>query len=205
MKKVEDDVLEKRLLNMPVIRNKNWVIFSEEYARTLDHQKAYRKAYPNAGPGTYKRGGYKLLQVDEVRDYIDFILLNNLRNTKLGIKPSKILEEIQEMAFSPDHKYPNVKKDALNMLMSLYNGQIMDALDDEIKNQANIVSGRLEEQEEEKKIRKERQEEIERKISEQTKRRIAKKARKALADEKKAKKAKKAKKVDKDNKDNDRE
>lgn len=128
---LNSDLLDQMLLDIPVIRNKNWLNFSIIYAQTLDHQYAYRQAFPDAKEGTYTRGGYKLLQEEEVKSYVNYILLNNLRNIDIDIKPSRLLSEVEKMAFSADHKYPAVKRDSLKMLLDLYNGQLLDAFNKE--------------------------------------------------------------------------
>lgn len=146
-----NDLLEEKLLEMPIIRNKRWLKFAEVYAETMDHKYSYKVAYPNASEGTLLTAGYKLLQVPEVKAYVNYILLNNLRNVKLSIEPSKILKEIESMAYSPDHKYPGAKKDALKMLADLYNGELLDMFKMEHAQQAKRTLDSITEYEEEKK------------------------------------------------------
>lgn len=138
------------------LKNKAHLMFALEYLRTLDGAGSYRAVYEKPGKpmgDTIARAGAsRILAIEEVQDYMDYIIYSELDIAgRVGVNPGRVIIELVKVAYEASYKNPSVKVRALELLGRaigiLGDGEMYDGLDRARQRQIEEYSKRMYERE----------------------------------------------------------
>ena len=87
--------------------------FCEEYIKTYNATSSYEAVYPNANHETAKSAGWKLLQRQEIKDYLTKLEKEEFEAKRINYE--HIASELAKMAFSEDTPQ-NIKLRSIDLL-----------------------------------------------------------------------------------------